>query len=632
MSSDIRDRRLAALCTAVLLVGLGLSLYKLHTPPGPVGDEATTTLAALSLWHDRDLAWDGRDLARAYRVWGGGPRGLALMPCGEGSRSAEQAAAGGGSGPPLCFARPAVQALAALPWVAIGGARGLLVGNLLLYLAMLLVAARALAPRRAAPGAAAAGGSPGGGSGLLLAGFFFLSGSFAYALRLEPPVLEGACLLSALALGGRLCRRSSDAPAGALAGAVAGGLSAVAFASAPPLALVALPLPLELVRRRRWPALAGLLAGALAVAGLTAAAGWWLTGHAEPWSTERTVYQSAYPGEVGGRQAGRPEAGTAAPSVAAAASLPAAAGRALAAGRDLVVGRHQGLLPYFPFALFAAALALTRPRDRFRTLLLAAAAVYCVAAVGLRPASLAGGAVFAGNRWFAAVYPALVLLIPPGAAAAPAVRRLVVLPFVAAGLWTAPMLAAALVPAAPETHPLAHVRGPTFRPLPLELALLPRLPGYRLGDWGQGVWAMPAADFFAGERRPDGVWVRGGARSEVVVASPRPLTELRFTALSPVADNRLLLASAGERLVVRFDTAGKQAGVPLTLPLAPAARDLGLLPRAPHEWLYRFTLETSGGWVPAASDPQSSDPRYLSVFLRFDRTPAADGGESPHER
>ena len=48
----------------------------------------------------------------------------------------------------------------------------------------------------------------------------------------------------------------------------------------------------------------------------------------------------------------------------------------------------------------------------------------------------------------------------------------------------------------------------------------------------------------------------------------------------------------------------------------PAAKDLGFFSKT-GERFYRFTLETTGGLVPARHDPQSRDTRDLGVFLDF---------------
>jgi hypothetical protein len=161
---------------------------------------------------------------------------------------------------------------------------------------------------------------------------------------------------------------------------------------------------------------------------------------------------------------------------------------------------------------------------------------------------------------------------------------------------------------------------PTFQALPLELTLLAngRIPGYWIRGWGEAVWITPKHNVFADERHPNGVWVRGGSRSQVVLVAERPLPVLRLTARSLVAENVLTLDSGEDRVTVRFDSEAKRIGTPIELRLEPVARDLGaFFPGARHEVYYRFTLESTAGMMPARRDPGSQDYRYLGTFLDF---------------
>ena len=169
----------------------------------------------------------------------------------------------------------------------------------------------------------------------------------------------------------------------------------------------------------------------------------------------------------------------------------------------------------------------------------------------------------------------------------------------------------------PEFTLQAHVRMPTFQALPLELTLIGfgRIPGYAVRDWGQGAWVVPRQNFFYMEPHPNGVWVRGGSRSEVIVVSPTPLKSIRCTAYSLSAENVLTLDNGEERVVVRFDTEAQRYGTPIELPLAPVARNLGFFPASKQEYFYRFTVETTDGVMPARLDPRSQDFRYLGTFL-----------------
>jgi hypothetical protein len=209
------------------------------------------------------------------------------------------------------------------------------------------------------------------------------------------------------------------------------------------------------------------------------------------------------------------------------------------------------------------------------------------------------------------LYPVLLLL--PGRIAAP---RVLLLPFAVAGLWTAPAVAQAVDPRAPDPGVATHVRAPAFQALPLELTLLHRLPGYGLRGWGDAVWVVPRESFSTEEPHPNGVWVRGASRSQVVVVAPRPLQELRLRAWSLSGDNEMTLDSGAERVRVRFDTEGKRGGTPIVLELGRPAR-LGFPPGGPVEYLYMLDLATTEGLIPARRVADSRDTRYLGVFLDF---------------
>ncbi len=569
----MRPRPLLLLCPALLLLALAWSLAGLRAPL-PAGDEATSLMIVQSLWHDHDLAYREPDLARAERIWDGGPAGLTLFT--------------NDGGKTLRYGGPVAYPLAALPFYALLGPRGIALFNMALFLAM---AGAALWHFSAEPGPVP----------LLVASFFFASAAFAYAFRLEPDVFLMACGFFPLLAWQRL-RNLPDSGRGhfaILAGA--GVLLGVALTSSPLLALLGLPILIDLAARRRWRGLASLLAAALLAAGLLSLFQRVGTGE---WSAfggvQRRIFTAEFPLESPRDlwQGYRGEEAT--PGLATGLRL---------LPRNLwyvLAGRFTGLLPYFPFALFALALYLVGPKDRSRNLLLAA----LLACVGLvligHPHDFAGTPGFLGSRYLALVYPALLFL--PGRLHA---RWSLAFPYLAAGLWTTAALIGDLsrVPIPERSH--------LFQRLPLELTLLPGdgLPGFSAQTWGGAVWIAPQNAFFAEEHHPHGVWVRGATRSEVIVVSPQPLSRLAFTVYSLAADNVLRLDSGADRLTVRFDTEGKRGGTPVELAVKPVAHDLGFFPASSRELFYRFTLETTAGVVPARVDPKSHDPRDLGVFL-----------------
>ncbi|HUP41607.1 MAG TPA: hypothetical protein VM599_00200, partial [Thermoanaerobaculia bacterium] len=435
----------------------------------------------------------------------------------------------------------------------------------------------------------------------------------------------------------------------------AGALLAAAAVSEPLLALLALPVAADLLWSRRLKA-AAVFAAALVVAG--ALLGWSQERVTGSWGpelrAEARVFTGPYPlearpaverprderlvaalpGQVD--EQGREPPPEADRPLDVEAEEPTAGRSLRRAGWRLFwlgAGRHVGLLPYFPFALFVVGLYLADlrgPGGRSRHLLAAAVLAYLlVAGLGLAGGFVdaavpgAAGAAAAGSRAVALVYPVL-LFLPRKLRGA----RALLLPFAAAGLWTAPALAVAASGIASDYLLEMPARGPAYRTLPLELELLAegRLPGYlvfdRFPQAQGGLWLVPRETFFATERHPDGVWVRGASRSEGYVVSAGAVEAVRFTAKSLSAESEMTVTGAAERLLARFDSEGKRGGVPVAVRPELVAEGLGwFLRETPgEERIYRFVLEVTGGAVPARIDPGSGDMRYLGVFLEFQKS------------
>lgn len=535
-----------------------------------------------SLWHDHDLAYREADLERANRAWDGGPAGLTLFT--------------NDGGKTMRYGRPLAYPLAALPFYVLLGLRGIALFNMALFLAM---TGGALGLLREETGLAR----------VFVCGFFFASAAFAYAFRLEPEVFLMACAFFPLLAWQRLRKKLAEPRKDLVVLAGAGALLGAALASQPLLAVLGLPILIDFTAGRRWRSAVALAAGVILAAGflvLLQRAG---TGE---WSAfdgaQRRVFDTEFPldnaRDLWQGYRGEPAGAASQGFVAGLELLPRNLGYVFA-------GRFTGLLPYFPFGLFAVVLYLAGPKDRSRNLLLAALGVYVLSVLLTHPHDFAGGSGFLGSRFLAVIYPAFLFL--PGRIS---MRWSLALPYAAAGLWTAAAVAGSLPRLVPEAVFQPHTEAPAFQRLPLELTLLPgdHLPGFFTQTWGNALWIVPRRSFFAEERHPHGVWVRGSSRSEVIVVSPVPLSRLAFTVYSLAADNELILDSGVDRLLVRFDTEGKRNGTPVELAVEPVARGLGFFPR---DCFYRFTLETTGGLVPSRSDPKSRDPRYLGAFLDF---------------
>ena len=611
----MRLRLVHATCVALALLGLAATLYKVHFPPGPLADEAAYVLIAGSLWHDHDLNYDQRDLERAYQIWDQGPYGLILFTQ--------------NGGETMYFGKPYVYSALAVPFYAVFGPQGLVVFNMVLFLAMLFTAwwllSRPPPERLEAENAADARQRPAGPflgrgyGGLFVAGFFFASAAWVYVFWMQPEVFNMACTFFPLAIWSVLRGRPVWGRWAYASLVLAGLMLAAAFVSKEPLAVMALPLGVDMLWSRRFKGLAAVMLAGLVGTAILLGGQYKLSDAWSPYrGVQRRSFETEYPLESQ-KDLWALYKGTSFGSWSG-VGVETTPRIFLRDVEYLLVGRHTGLLPYFPFALFVLALFAFGPRDRLGWLTLGAVAAYVLFFLLLRPGNFHGGAGFIGNRYFAGVYPALLFLVARFEA-----RKSLLVPFAAAGLWTASVVAVPLQQIAPEATLQAHVRSAPFQALPLELTLLAhgRIPGYWLKNWGQGTWVLRKDLFFGQEDHPEGIWVHGADRGDVVVVSPVPLETIYFTAYSPLPDNVLTVDSGVDRVVVPFDTAGKRGGVPVELRVEPVARDLGFLERARHEYFYRFTIETTDGWLPAHRDPEAANPdfRYLSTFLSFTGNP-----------
>ncbi len=271
----MRLRSLPFLCLCLVLLGLAVASFRLRPSSLPVGDEATHVLMARSLVADRDLSFDERDLREGYRIWNGGPAGVALLTR-DGGRS-------------LRFAEPVAWALAAAPVYALLGPAGLLVLNMALFLAMLAAAATLFR-------------DPGGLANLFLAGFFFASAAFGYVFRGSPEVFLMACLFFGLLLWKRTAGTAGTARTKELGElALAGVLFGAAALQEPVLVLFGIAVAADLALARRWKGAAALVLAGILVFGVLAVGQRKLTGAWSPANPragiQRRSFETEFPVE-----------------------------------------------------------------------------------------------------------------------------------------------------------------------------------------------------------------------------------------------------------------------------------------------------------------------------------------------
>ena len=411
-------------------------------------------MIAQSLWHDHDLAYDERDLRRAYQIWDQGPTepscspGTAARRCITASRT-----------PTRWRPCPSMPCSASRAWSSTW--------------------------RSGWPCSSRPGGSSRtsrvrrpvrGGLLLRLRGLRLRLLDAAGGLQHGLPVLPAPPLAAAAEAGGVAARDTGCWPEP--------GLSS-------PRRSCPRSRPCSWALRSRWTSSGAgggggwWLAAPTLLAVLLLGIQWRVTGTWSPYrGVQRRSFESDYPVESR-KDLWQAYRGTSFGSWSG-LGVETTAGCSSQPGYFLV-GRHTGLLPYFPFALFVLGLYLAGRRTA-RATCCSRPCGYCVLFLILRPNNYHGGAGFLGNRYFASVYPAL-LFLPAGSRPAAA--------------WPSPLPRPACGPrrsspcrlqVTPEATLQAHVRMPTFQALPLELTLLGfgRIPGYGSATGGRGPGSFPS--------------------------------------------------------------------------------------------------------------------------------------------
>jgi hypothetical protein len=521
---------LAALLLAILWAALR---FDRAGRPSLVGDEATYAMQAASLAWDGDLAYSRADYYRFVRQWGGKPDGLVLQSRDQGRH--------------ITYGKPFLYALAIAPFVRFAPVRGALLGNALFLAAAALLAARTLRQRL------------GGAAPFWVAVLVFGSVSFAYVYWVHADIF----LFAAMAAGFSLIyweERPLEAPPAEiyegeetaprwrflLRWAVAGALLAIPGAFRPFYLALFLPAVLAAwtvsTGRRRWNALAALIAGALGLLLLTGLVQWHAGGAFSGYGGER---QGFYP-RTGYPDVDFPASGWEA-SVRRWGNTSWTQEGAIDPYLDghlwawnalyFVFGRNIGVLPYF-LPLLLGFLAFSGRRGRWAlplAVLLAAGGFLLV-----RPFNFYGGGGAIGNRYFLPLYPALWFLAARPlrawtASALAAVTGALAAPFLLP-LWQHPTA----FPIGPDGR-YRHVSEVAARNLPYETTQS-HIPGGQ-DSAHDGLWVKLLNDNMG--RIGEAESLMGDAVGEVLVGSPERLRGL-LVVCDPRAPTRL--ESGGQTL------------------------------------------------------------------------------------
>jgi len=585
----------ALIVATALLVGLSLSLRVEAHKRALFSDEATYHSMAWSLAEDGDLRYQHRDLVRVYALgYDAGPTGLFLQ------RDPESG--------DLHFAKAFVYSLAAAPFVATFADNGFYLLHALLF--GLVVAAgyawlrRTLSPARAAT---------------FTFTYFAASVAVLYLFWITPEWfnLSAGFLATFLWLyKERPPGWPEDAPwrpegwlAGGWTDLGAAALYGIAAYSKPPSIILAGPLLVWLLWRRRpgRAVVAGVVLLAVVV-GLFAGT-WAITGEWNYMGGDRKSFYGPYPYQSRADTFDSIRTGT--PMVTDLADYSERIPRPDVLAADLVylwVGRNGGLLVYMFPAVMGLLLFLGAPDRRLASpygLLILAFFASALAYMTVIQGNWIGGGGTVGARYFVPFYFVPFFLIPAGAGLlGPVVSWLV------AALFLTPILAS---PFESSFEPARHTKGFPYRLLPPELTMLNDLPfntnpRARRVDLGHPEFDVYFLDDNTWGREPGtgGFWLRPGTVAEVVVRTAGPARQIILDVQNGPVDNHVRVTLDGD-----VAETGLEADAGATLWLRPTVSF-----RYQSNRVYRLTFEAEEGFIPLFAEAGATDTRHLAVLVR----------------
>ena len=607
---------LAGIVLLVVMLAAAVSVDVVRAGFGVKSDEATYVAMTLSLAYDGDLSYERRDLERFWGIYEAGPEGIFL-------KRGRQLRIRLVSPPPflqvtksvdprqdrLYFGKAMLYAIVAAPFVRLLGMNGFLVLHALLLFAVGACGYMFLAARsRPAPALA------------FTIAFIGASVVPVYAVFLMPEILNFSLIFVAyfLWLYKEVATPRSAWLAGWRSDVIAAILVGAATYSKPSNAALALPLVFLPWWRRDW--WRGLLVGAVfavsaaALFGMNAA----VSGDFNYQGGERKQFYSA-PGNPPPPSAGFPfdsADGTwdvrgqrvvtnqlGADNVLRPSEIVRLFGNNV---KYFFVGRHFGFVPYF-FPGAVALLAWAFSRDRFqpwRVLSVGAVAIATITLLIVLPYTWSGGGGPPGNRYFITIYPALFFIVPPlDGIGVP------LLAWVGGALFTAKMVVNPFYSAKFTWE--ATERG-WARRLPVELTMANDLPVMldpsikgRIPYGHNPTVLLYFLDHHAFPPEPDGMWISGGGRADIIVRAVEPIDRVIITAYSPIRTT--VTVSAGAAPVSVTIAAKDRATFEVE-----ATSVHGL-----NGYASLLSARSSDGFTPHLLDPASSDSRNLGAMLNF---------------
>jgi hypothetical protein len=290
------------------------------------------------------------------------------------------------------------------------------------------------------------------------------------------------------------------------------------------------------------------------------------------------------------------------------------------------LGRHHGFLPYFfPGVVAMALFAVARERRHmWQWLTLGAGLGSALFLLLYMPFTYSGGGGPVGNRYYLAVYPVFLFLVPPLASAASAVVAAAIGALFTASLTFNPFYV--------SVHPSEHPKEIPYRWLPVELTLVNDLPVNVTPSRSRQPLAgnPPMLAYFLDDNtyalEKDAFWVRGESQAELVLRAPtimehrdgqevaRPLSVPRIEVQleSGPVPNRVTIRSGADSQVVDVPASDQKTVVVRMPDGVPYRRD----PWVPTNYIYMISIESESGFIPMFQSG-GRDARFLGIFVRL---------------
>lgn len=558
-------------------------------------DEAVYHSMAHSLAFDGDIRYERRDLERVYAAgYSGGPSGIFLV------RNPDNGH--------LYYSKAWIYPLVAAPFVRLLGDKGFFVLHALL-LASMLAAGYAYARR----------GSPAAVASLFTITYVLGSVVTLYFFWMTPEWFN--CTLIFLATFLWLYKETPTAAErgkwsslleGAWTDYAAALVYGLAIFSKPPNLLLVAPLLLWNLWRRRWgrSIACGTICASVIVAMFAVTWAWIGSPNYQGGDRRQFNVNTSYPFFDPDKTFDSIGIDMTTNLADFAAALPPLDTLA----RDVVyvwIGRNGGMVLYMFPAVLALGLFVAHNRRRLmsaRGLLAAFWLLEILAIVLYVRGNWIGGGGTIGSRYFASVYPVLFFVLPAGVRLAASAASWVV--------WGVCLAQIVLSPVTASLRPSAHTTRLPYTLFPVELTILHNLPFNTNPRARRQTLTRPAKfhvyflddNTYLSEPEVGGFWVKGGRDAEVVLRTAAPAERIRLHIRNRTRANRVVVRYGGQVVQRHIEPRG---AIELILEVDEAQPYI----EGPS-WLYRFSVWSEQGTLPAFDTEGSGDIRNLGVLVR----------------